>query len=109
LIIPLIFPHQQYYAFFFIFPASTYLIFYLTRIYGDKQATPQDQPPRKNKMMMIILLSLVYLMTNGHFILGTFNPILEHYKILTYGVFILCGMLAYYSPTKLGRIVSNSI
>jgi hypothetical protein len=109
LIIPLIFPHQQYYAFFFIFPASTYLIFYFIRTHIDKQTTAQDQLPRKNKMMMIILLSLVYLMTNGHFILGTFNPILEHYKILTYGVFILCGMLAYYSPSKLGLTASNSI
>jgi hypothetical protein len=109
LIIPLIFPHQQHYAFFFIFPASSYLLFYFTRIYVNNQTKAQDQPSRKNKMMMIILLSLVYLMTNGHFILGTFNPILEHYKILTYSVFILCGMLAYYSPTKLDRKINNSV
>jgi hypothetical protein len=108
LIVPLIFPHQQYYAFFFIFPAATYLIFYFTRINVDKQTIAQDKPPRKNKMMMIILLSLVYLMTNGHFILGTFNPILEYYKILTYGAFILCGMLAYYTPTKLIDRISKA-
>ena len=52
-------------------------------------------------MMMIILLSLVYLMTNGHFILGTFNPILEYYKILTYGVFILCGCWPITPPLSL--------
>ena len=49
LIIPLIFPHQQYYAFFFIFPAATYLIFYFTRINVDKQTIAQDKTPRKNK------------------------------------------------------------
>ena len=37
LITPLIFPHQQYYAFFFIFPASTYLLFYLVDLFFNKE------------------------------------------------------------------------
>ncbi len=108
LIIPLIFPHQQHYAFFFIFPASTYLWFYFTRIHVDNHSVSKRKLPKKNKIIMIIFLCLVYLMTNGHFILGTFNQVFDHYKILTYGVFILCGMLAYYSPTKLSRAMNNS-
>jgi len=100
LIIPLIFPHQQYYAFFFIFPASTYLLFYMVYIYFNKNPKISKYYKAK-KITIIVSLVIVYLLTNSHFILGVFNNIYDHYKTLTYGVLILMILLAICKPDKL--------
>ena len=100
LIIPLIFPHQQFYAFFFIFPASTYLLYYVLKVYfnGNNQITAYF---KSKKIAIITLLSISYFLTNSHFILGAFNDFYDHYKTLTYGVLILMILLAICKPDKL--------
>jgi hypothetical protein len=101
LIIPLIFPHQQYYAFFFIFPASTYLLFYLVFLYFNKVKNKINKYFNVKKITLIVLISIVYFLTNSHFILGVFNKYYDHYKTLTYGVLILMVLLAICKPDKL--------
>ena len=104
LIIPLIFPHQQYYAFFFIFPASTYLIYYLIYLFFDQENRMITRLYKLKKILLIIFLSIVYFLTNSHFILGQFNHIYDHYKTLTYGVLILMILLAICRPDKILKV-----
>ncbi len=103
-IIPLIFPHQQHYAFIFIFPATTYLLFYVLYIYFDNAASNLGNNFMVKKVTVIIFLCIVYLLTNSHFILGQFNDIYDHYKTLTYGVLILIALLAACRPGKISVI-----
>ena len=101
LIIPLIFPHQQHYAFFFIFPASTYLLFYLVYLFFNKESDKFTKYFKIKKITLIVLISIVYFLTNSHFILGMYNNFYDHYKTLTYGVLILMTLLAICKPDKL--------
>ncbi len=86
LLIPLIFPHQQYYAFLFTMPASTYLLYYLIT---------QKNSLSKNRFKLIsAILVFVYLCFNLNLILGEFKAYYEHYKIITYGALLLIPLLA---------------
>jgi hypothetical protein len=97
LLVPLIFPHQQHYAFYFLFPSIVYLTFYwLYQIENDFFA--------KNKLKFyfsIIYVVILYFSTNCHLILGTFNEYYDHFKVLTYGTLLFIPILAISSPKKL--------
>lgn len=97
LLVPLIFPHQQHYAFYFLFPSIVYLTFYwLYQIENDFFA--------KNKLkfyFLIIYVVILYFSTNCHLILGTFNEYYDHFKVLTYGTLLFIPILAISSPKKL--------
>jgi hypothetical protein len=101
LVIPLIFPHQQHYAFFFIFPATTYLLFYLFIVFFQENKYKSEKYYQSKKIGFIAALGIIYLLTNSHFIIGVFNNYYDHYKTLTYGVLILMAMLAFCNPKKL--------
>jgi len=90
LLIPLIFPHQQHYAFFLMLPASMYVIYtcFYTKIKGQK-----------NAVTIIVLMVLVFLLTNAHLLLGEFREYYDHYKIITYGALLMAGLLAYLRPS----------
>ncbi|MDI1354871.1 MAG: glycosyltransferase family 87 protein [bacterium] len=95
LITPLIFPHQQLYAFFYILPASAYLLFFLVA----------TRAHHIMKMGLTVSMIIIYFLTNAHVILGQFNHYYNHFKILTYGVFVLIVVLALYKPKKLFDLV----
>ena len=101
LIIPLIFPHQQHYAFFFIFPASTYLLFYIISQFFNKKHARSSRNFKVKKIVIVVLMSIAYFLTNGHFILGEFNRFYDHYKTLTYGVLLLIIILAVCTPERI--------
>jgi hypothetical protein len=93
LITPLIFPHQQHYAFFFIFPAVVYLLFYFNqRFYRLKTGSIPS------KWIFIALISICYLALNCHLLLGTYKEIYDHYKVLTYGAILLILILGFCRP-----------
>lgn len=85
LIIPLIFPHQQGYAFLFVIPAVSCIIYFLitakTRL--------------RIKQTMMLLLAVIFLSFSLKFILGAFNNYYDHYKILTYGALLLIPLLTW--------------
>ncbi|MDP4266222.1 MAG: glycosyltransferase 87 family protein [Bacteroidota bacterium] len=110
LIIPLIFPHQQHYAFFFIFPATTYLIFYLVYLFFTKENYNIIKNFKTKKISIIITLCIIYFLTNSHFILGEFIKYYNHYKTLTYGVLILMILLAFCKPEILykNKVISQN-
>jgi Glycosyltransferase family 87 len=101
LIIPLIFPHQQHYAFFFIFPASTYLLFYYIQTYFNASENTNRSNFKLKKYAMAFLLFIIYFLCNSHLILGVFNPYYDHFKTLTYGVLLMIPLLAFCNPKKL--------
>jgi hypothetical protein len=87
LLIPLIFPHQQHYAFIFTCPAFALLLYQAIREW--KVWSPW------RKRSLSFLLVLIYLSGNLKLILGEFNRYYEHYKILTYGTLLLIPLLAW--------------
>lgn len=102
LITPLIFPHQQHYAFFFVFPALAYLCyFHVLRFSKEREKTISQ------KIGWIVVFIGLYLLLNSHFLLGSFRPIFDHYKTLTYGVLLLIPLLAFSRPTKLENLKAS--
>ncbi|MBS1636747.1 MAG: DUF2029 domain-containing protein [Bacteroidetes bacterium] len=85
-LVPLIFPHQQHYAFLFIVPAAMFVWFDLISQYKLMSMV--------KRWFLIIGMSITYLCCNLKLILGGFNPYYEHYKILTYGALLLLILLA---------------
>ena len=82
--IPLIFPHQQHYAFLLTLPAVSFLFIFLF----------QDKKTNKHiKIIYVTTLIIIYLCFNLYLILGEFNAYYEHYKIITYGAILLVIML----------------
>lgn len=92
LLVPLIFPHQQDYAFLFIMPAVTYIIHYLF--------TEKSYLSVAKFRTLSIFMVLSYLLCNLSFILGEFRDYYEHFKILTYGALIIIPLLAVCYPFK---------
>lgn len=84
LLVPLIFPHQQHYAFLFAVPAFAVCLYYTIARWGNAGF------PRA---AWTIALSFVYLSANLKLLLGEFNSYYEHYKILTYGALVLIPLL----------------
>lgn len=99
LVIPLIFPHQQKYAFFLMTPAIFYIIFFLLQSF-------RNQPPenkRDRRRIVLILLILFFLLTTGTTdgIIGLkLNRIAMHYKAITYGALLLIAILALCKPVR---------
>lgn len=100
LIIPLIFPHQQHYAFFFIFPATTYLVYYMLWIYFSPNIN-ENKYHKCRKIGFVTTMVISYFLTNSHLILGQFTDYYDHFKTLTYGILMILVLLALSKPNKL--------
>ncbi len=87
LCIPLIFPHQQHYAFLFIWPALAYLISYAYQL--------------KRKGRYLFFLTFIFLCMNAALILGFWRNYFEHFKIVTLGAFVCLILLFISKPEKL--------
>jgi hypothetical protein len=82
LIIPLIFPHQQHYAFLFAVPALSLLIYFFIK----------DTPPHPMLKALTIFIAIVF---NLKMILGIFNEYYNHFKIITWAALLLIAVLAF--------------
>lgn len=91
LLIPLIFPHQQHYAFLFSVPAFACCLYYLFLHFTEIGN-------RKRKFLIVFLI-LIYLTANLSALIGEFNRYYEHYKIITYGALLLIPLLMYVSSS----------
>lgn len=92
LLVPLIFPHQQHYAFLFICPAFIFCLYYIIQ--------NKNNISRGKFYFLTISCAVIYLVCNLKLILGEFNPYYEHFKILTYGALFLIPILAICDPEK---------
>jgi hypothetical protein len=92
LLIPLIFPHQQDYAFLFICPAFIFCLYYF--IQNRKSLS-------KGKFYFMLSSGiLIYLLCNFKLILRNYNEYYEHFKILTYGALLLLVLLSLCVPKE---------
>jgi len=90
LLIPMIFPHQQHYAFLLALPAVIYCIYWLF---------VQRSIISKHKFYLrFILLSIIYICFNLHLLLGEFREYYDHFKIISYGSILLVLVLAMCKP-----------
>jgi hypothetical protein len=101
--IPLVFPHQQHYAFFLLLPAIIYLL-YFGKIY---YFSGKEEAQKKGKYMYLSAMIFSFLLLSSHFLVGAFREYYDHYKTLTYGVFILIITLALCNPTKLNTKIAT--
>ncbi len=88
LLIPLIFPHQQKYAFVMAWPAQVYLVALLVKKWNDKS--------RKDVLLVALLIASFVLMTlsTDGLIGKSLNQITQHYKFITWGS--LCLVFAFF-------------
>ncbi len=103
LIIPLIFPHQQHYAFFFAFPAIVYLAFYFILKFTDSQ----NRVFSLRNISLLIFILIIFFLLNSHFILGAYRTIYDHFKTLTYGIILIIPLLAITRPTKICQQIAK--
>jgi hypothetical protein len=104
LIVPLIFPHQQKYAFLFIFPMVTYLVYYVILMWNFNQT-------QKFKVFFYLLIpvSIVFSPIIGADVVGRFTySLVHHYRILGICALLLIVFAAYATPDKI-RIVLDRI
>lgn len=84
LLIPLIFPHQQKYAFFLAMPAQAFLIAQLLK----SKATVFNRRDRLILAIVILSFILMTLTTDG--LIGRdLNKLSQHFKLITYGTLLL--------------------
>lgn len=103
LLIPLIFPHQQKYAFALIIPALFYLNYYFLKLKGKP----------KNKIRwyafiscMIISFLLMTASTDG--LIGRdLNKLSQHFKTITWGALFLIGALLLANPRNIKNKCMN--
>lgn len=87
LAVPLLFPHQQQYAFLFALPAIAYLLHQLMEKFIMKLWTSKDT-------MTVVAMVLVYFAFNLSLLFGVYNVYYNHFKIVTYGALLLVLVLA---------------
>jgi hypothetical protein len=102
LMAPLLFPHQQHYAFFFLFPAIAYLLYFYALKYS-----PVDSAKNITKKVLASVLIVIFFLLNSRLLLGQFSNYYDHFKTLTYGALLIVGMMAYCKPQKLGAILAD--
>jgi hypothetical protein len=90
LLVPLIFPHQQCYAFLFIVPAECYVLYYL---FVNRNLMTAARFKLITGAMVVI-----YLLGNLSLLLGEFQEYYDHFKIVTYGALSLIPVLAICKP-----------
>lgn len=97
LIVPLIFPHQQKYSFWFILPAVAYIALALL-LKSQKQPTPYSK-----WLFLSLLISISPII--GRDILGTpLYDALQYYKILSLVTLCFIPFLVTFTPEKLSTV-----
>ncbi|MCX6251198.1 MAG: glycosyltransferase family 87 protein [Bacteroidetes bacterium] len=102
LLIPLIFPHQQKYAFFLASPALFYISWFIITNY--RPATRATTKTRYFIIILLLFLSFVLMTLSSDGIIGRYlNQITQHYKTITYGALLLIVVLILCSPMHIEK------
>ncbi|MFI5151569.1 MAG: glycosyltransferase family 87 protein [Bacteroidia bacterium] len=94
LVIPLLFPHQQHYAFYFMFPAASYLCYYL----AIQVVVPHKTIPVYKFRFLLVGACIVFVTSNLQVLLGEFGDYYVHFKLITLGTLFLIPLLAIANP-----------
>ena len=92
----LIFPHQRYYSMFMAMPAALWLVQF---------AVVRWRKEHGRGRIWLALWVLVYLLSNIDLLLGEFAAVYEHYKVMSFAVIALIGMLWWCSPDRLTKML----
>lgn len=102
LVIPLIFPHQQKYVFYMLFPAIAYITYFLIYTYNDNYKLVRKS--RWNVVLGLMIASFVLMTLTTDGVIGRhYNNITQHYKTITYGAILIAVALAVSRPAYLKR------
>ena len=97
LLIPLIFPHQQKYAFAFAIPACFYMSHFVVRFF--KQGVPGCSKSKFITIAFMLGASIILATVSTDGIIGReLNNISQHYKTITWGMILLLITLYAVSP-----------
>jgi len=102
LLIPLIFPHQQKYAFALALPAMFYLSNFIVRGWYEENNF------RWNLVTSLTIISFILMtLSSDSFVGRDFNKITQHYKTITWGAVLLIPALAIAERTFKNNVVNN--
>lgn len=107
LLIPLLFPRQQKYAFLMALPAQVYLSFFLVKFYTIRKKTFK----LFHWIFIIVLIVLSFLLmtaTSDAFIGRNLNKWTQHYKLITYGALALAIVLPFCSYEKFEKLKASN-
>lgn len=100
MLVPLIFPRQQKYAFLFIFPVVAYLSYYCLLMWKHERTKPF-----KTYLILLLVVSIVFTPIIGSDIIGRLTFDLVHfYRILGMCTLLLIPFLIKADPTKLHEL-----
>ncbi|MBD0257534.1 MAG: DUF2029 domain-containing protein [Cytophagales bacterium] len=108
LVTPLLAPQQQKYAFFYLFPAVAYLVYFLLA-YREGRTTGFGASRYKG---VLVLLAGYFLLTTGTsdmFIGRPWNEVTQYYRLITYGTLLLIVPLALCRPAYLVPAVAAPV
>jgi hypothetical protein len=100
LLIPMIFPHQQHYAFLLGLPACLYCVYWLLN--------QKHQISKWQFNLRITLLVVIYICFNLHLLFGQFREYYDHFKLISYGSILLVILLALCKPFKI-ELLNKSV
>lgn len=104
LVIPLIFPHQHKHAFYMLFPAIVYLLYFLIFTYNNKYNVIGKV--KWNIVLCLLIGSFILMTLTTDGVIGRYyNNITQHYKTVTYGAIFVAIALALSKPKYL--VVNN--
>jgi hypothetical protein len=105
LLIPLIFPHQQKYAFIFVFPMIVYLSYYCVIMWKLKR-----DRNFKLFLMPLLVVSILYTPFIGSDLLGRYNyDLLHHFRLLGISLILLIVFAILGSPNKLQKVINSAL
>lgn len=97
LVTPLVFPQQRQYAFFFFFPALTYLAYYVLRLNQLRIQNGEKIPVR------FYVYAVALVVFNLELIFGNYREHYWHFKTLTYSALTLLVLYAITPPSLLEK------
>ena len=107
LLIPLIFPHQQKYAFFLASPALFYLSYFI--VYYFRSHTRINNKITSSAIITLFILSFALMTLSTDGIIGrNLNQITQHYMTITYGAIMLIILLIICSPERIEKRIVTS-
>lgn len=105
LLVPLIFPHQQKYAFIFIFPMMVYLIYYCMIMWKFNRTKGF-----KIYLSLLLLVSILFSPIIGSDIIGRFNyDLIHHFRLLGISTIILIIFALIGSPKSIKEEIAEHI
>jgi len=102
IVTPLLFPHQQKYAFIYIFPMVLYLLYYFLSV-------PINNNIEKAKLTCFVILGFLFTPIIGRDIIGNYlYDVLQHYRVLTFATILLIPITLLSNPKNISTSRNSS-